>query len=76
MARLAARGAEEADRVSFFSYAWDWVTTSANWQGSDSIPQQILAHLGYCILPLLLAALIGIPAGCGSGTPAVARPSW
>jgi osmoprotectant transport system permease protein len=49
--------------VSFFSYAWDWVTTSANWHGSDSIPQQILAHLGYCVLPLLIAALIAIPAG-------------
>ena len=53
--------------MSFFSYAWDWVTTSANWHGSDSIPQQILAHLGYCILPLLLAALIGIPAGVWIG---------
>ena len=53
--------------MSFFSYAWDWVTTSANWHGSDSIPQQILAHLGYCALPLLLAALIGIPAGVAIG---------
>jgi osmoprotectant transport system permease protein len=49
--------------MSFFSYAWDWVTTSANWQGSDSIPQQFVAHLGYSGLPLLIAALIGIPVG-------------
>jgi osmoprotectant transport system permease protein len=49
--------------VSFFSYAWDWVTTSANWRGSDSIPQQFVAHLGYSGLPLLIAALIAIPAG-------------
>jgi len=53
--------------VSFFSYAWDWVTTSANWQGSDSIPQQIIAHLGYTVLPLLIAALIGIPLGVAIG---------
>ena len=53
--------------MSFFSYAWDWVTTSANWHGSDSIPQQILAHLGYCVLPLLIAALIAIPAGVAIG---------
>ena len=33
--------------MSFFSYAWDWVTQSANWHGAGSIPQQILAHLGY-----------------------------
>ena len=53
--------------MSFFSYAWDWVTTSANWHGSGSIPQQILAHLGYSVLPLLIAALIGIPAGVAIG---------
>jgi osmoprotectant transport system permease protein len=53
--------------VSFFSYAWDWVTTSANWQGSDNIPQQIIAHLGYTVLPLLIAALIGIPLGVAIG---------
>jgi osmoprotectant transport system permease protein len=50
--------------VSFFSWAWDWITTSANWQhGSPSIPQALLAHLGYSALPLLIAALIGVPAG-------------
>lgn len=53
--------------MSFFSYAWDWVTTSAHWQGSDSIPQQIIAHLGYTVLPLLIAALIGIPLGVAIG---------
>jgi len=53
--------------VSFFSYAWDWVTQSANWHGSGSIPQQLVAHLGYSGLPLLIAALIGIPAGIAIG---------
>ena len=53
--------------MSFFTYAWDWVTQSANWHGSGSIPQQILAHLGYSILPLLIAAVIGIPAGVAIG---------
>ena len=49
--------------MSFFSYAWDWVTTSANWHGSGSIPPQLVAHLGYSGLPLLIAALIAVPAG-------------
>jgi osmoprotectant transport system permease protein len=50
--------------VSFFNWAWDWITTSANWQhGSPSIPQALLAHLGYSALPLVIAALIGVPAG-------------
>ena len=53
--------------MSFFSYAWDWINQSANWQGPGSIPQQILAHLGYSILPLLIAAVIGIPAGVAVG---------
>ncbi|HEY1818453.1 MAG TPA: ABC transporter permease [Trebonia sp.] len=54
--------------MSFFSWAWDWVTTDANWhgsgwQGSGSIPQQLLAHLGYSALPFVIAALIGVPLG-------------
>jgi osmoprotectant transport system permease protein len=53
--------------MSFFSWAWDWVTTSANWQGSGSIPQQVLAHLGYSGLSLLIAALIALPAGVAIG---------
>jgi osmoprotectant transport system permease protein len=49
--------------MSFFSYAWDWITTTANWHGSDSIPQQLLAHLGYSALSLAIAALIAVPTG-------------
>ncbi|HTR91490.1 MAG TPA: ABC transporter permease [Trebonia sp.] len=57
----------DGTRMSFFSYAWDWVTTSANWHGNDSIPQQLLAHIGYSVLPLLVAALIAVPAGVAIG---------
>jgi osmoprotectant transport system permease protein len=53
--------------MSFFSWAWDWVTQSANWHGADSIPHQVLAHLGYCGLSLLIAALIALPAGVAIG---------
>jgi len=53
--------------MSFFDWAWDWVTTAANWHGPGSIPQQLVAHLGYSGLPLLIAALIGIPAGVAIG---------
>jgi osmoprotectant transport system permease protein len=49
--------------MSFFSWAWDWVTDPANWHGPGSIPQQLLAHLGYSGLPLLIATLIAVPAG-------------
>jgi osmoprotectant transport system permease protein len=53
--------------VSFFSYAWDWITSEANWRGAGSIPHQLLAHLGYSVLPLLIAAVIAIPAGVAIG---------
>jgi len=49
--------------MSFFSYAWDWLTNGANWHGSGNIPYQILAHLGYSALPLAIAAVIAIPSG-------------
>jgi len=53
--------------MSFFNWAWDWVTTDANWHGEGSIPQQILAHLGYSALPLLIAVAIAVPAGAAIG---------
>ena len=53
--------------MSFFSYAWDWVTTDAHWHGSGSIPQQLVAHLGYSGLPLLIAAVIAVPLGVLTG---------
>jgi osmoprotectant transport system permease protein len=53
--------------MSFFSFAWNWVTQTANWRGQGSIPQQVIAHLGYSGLPLLIAALIAIPLGVAIG---------
>jgi osmoprotectant transport system permease protein len=53
--------------MSFFSWAWGWVTQSANWHGPGSIPQQIVAHLGYSALPLLIAAVIAVPVGVAIG---------
>jgi osmoprotectant transport system permease protein len=53
--------------MSFFSYAWNWVSDGANWHGSDSIPYQLVAHLGYSGLPLLIATLIAVPAGVAIG---------
>ena len=53
--------------MNFFSWAWGWVTESANWHGSGSIPQQFVAHLGYSGLPLLIAAVIAVPLGVAIG---------
>jgi len=53
--------------MSYFSYAWGWVTQRVNWHGSGDIPQQVLAHLGYAGVSLLIAAVIAIPAGVAVG---------
>jgi len=53
--------------MSFFGFAWDWVTQAANWREPVSIPRQVLAHLGYSGLSLLIAALIAIPLGVAIG---------
>ena len=49
--------------MSFLNYAWSWLTSRQQWQGSDSIPLRIAQHLGYAGLSLLVAALIAIPVG-------------
>jgi osmoprotectant transport system substrate-binding protein len=53
--------------MSFFSWAWDWITQAGNWHGAGDIPRQILAHLGYSGLPLLIAAVIAVPLGVAVG---------
>lgn len=53
--------------MTFFTYAWDWITQPAQWHGADGIPHQLLAHLGYSGLSLLVASLIAIPAGLAIG---------
>jgi osmoprotectant transport system permease protein len=45
------------------NFAWRWLTSPQQWRGSDAIPLQILHHLGYTGLSLLIAALIALPLG-------------
>lgn len=45
------------------NFAWQWLTSQQQWRGSDAIPLQILHHLGYTGLSLLIAALIALPLG-------------
>lgn len=53
--------------MSFLQYAWTWLTSAANWHGSDGIPLRILQHLGISGLALLIAAVIGLPLGVAIG---------
>jgi osmoprotectant transport system permease protein len=43
--------------------AWNWLTASAHWSGTDGIPHRLLEHLGYSVLALAIAAVIALPLG-------------
>ncbi|HEY7486950.1 MAG TPA: ABC transporter permease subunit [Streptosporangiaceae bacterium] len=43
--------------------AWNWLTASAHWQGDDGIPHRLAQHLGYCVLALVIAAVIALALG-------------
>jgi osmoprotectant transport system permease protein len=49
--------------VSFFSYAWDWLSQSQQWHGANGIPTRLVQHLVYTGLSLLIATLIALPLG-------------
>jgi osmoprotectant transport system permease protein len=43
--------------------AWLWLTSPANWHGSQGIPVRILEHLAYTGIAFGLAAAIALPLG-------------
>lgn len=59
---LAARGAGVV-----IGSVIDWLTDPENWQGDRGILAQVLAHLEYSLVALLLAALIAVPLGLWIG---------
>ena len=40
-----------------------WLTSSAQWSGTDGIASRLLEHLQYSLLSTVVAALIGLPVG-------------
>lgn len=42
---------------------WEWLTDAVNWQGPDGIPARLAEHVGYTLLVLAVAVLIGLPVG-------------
>jgi osmoprotectant transport system permease protein len=49
--------------VNLLNLAWHWFAQSAQWHGTDGIPNRLLEHLGYAGLALGIAALLALPAG-------------
>lgn len=46
-----------------FVDALAWLTDPANWTGPTGIATRTLEHLWYCLLAIVLAAIIAVPAG-------------
>ena len=46
-----------------FVDAFAWLLDPVNWSGSNGIPTRVLEHLWYCVLALVLALVIAVPAG-------------
>ncbi|MCY7342150.1 MAG: ABC transporter permease [Pseudonocardia sp.] len=44
-----------------------WFGDSANWTGAAGVPNRVLEHLQYSIVPILLALLIAVPIGAAVG---------
>lgn len=40
-----------------------FLTTAENWQGERGIPNRLLEHIGFCLLALVIAAVIAVPLG-------------
>lgn len=53
--------------MNVLSDAWGWLTTSANWHGSDGIPTRFLEHFEYSLEAVLIGALIAFPLGLLTG---------
>jgi osmoprotectant transport system permease protein len=49
--------------MSFLTFAWDWLQSPQQWEGPSGIPAQVLEHLYYSGLSLLIAVLIAVPIG-------------
>ena len=53
--------------MNVFRDFWNWITTSANWHGSDGIPHRLGEHVEYTLLALALAAAVGLSLGLLTG---------
>ena len=49
--------------MSTLSDTWDWLTDSANWSGTNGIPNRLWEHIQYSAIALAIAAAIALPIG-------------
>ena len=49
--------------MSFFNFAWQWLTTAGHWSGSNGVPARLLEHVEYTALAMALAVVVALPVG-------------
>ena len=49
--------------MSFFDYAWQWLSVSSHWSGDNGVPARLIEHLEYTALAMVISAAIGLPVG-------------
>ncbi|HLX50111.1 MAG TPA: ABC transporter permease [Streptosporangiaceae bacterium] len=49
--------------MSFFSFAWQWLSLAHHWSGSNGVPARLIEHLEYTVLAMAIASVIALPAG-------------
>lgn len=49
--------------MKYLTEAWAWMADPSRWPGPEGIAIRLAEHLGYSIVGVLLACLIGVPVG-------------
>jgi osmoprotectant transport system permease protein len=49
--------------MSFFNFAWQWLSVSGHWSGSDGVPARLIEHVEYTALAMVISAVIALPVG-------------
>lgn len=49
--------------MSFFNFAWQWLSVAQHWSGSDGVPARLIEHLEYTALAMAIASVIALPVG-------------
>jgi osmoprotectant transport system permease protein len=53
--------------MSFFNFAWQWVTMASHWSGSSGVPARVIEHLEYTALVMAISIAIALPVGVWIG---------
>ncbi|MGH3155724.1 MAG: ABC transporter permease, partial [Streptosporangiaceae bacterium] len=49
--------------MSFFNFAWQWLSVSAHWSGANGVPARLIEQIEYTALAMVIAAAIALPVG-------------